>query len=117
MLCCSCRFTLEGQTHQNNCKPISGAIIAVTKYQACNFLHGGKEKKYHFDFLLVTAFNGTQAVFEAVSPSLSRLSPLSFTDREVSRTCPQLVEVHGGGQPRNVIVLAVNLGVPLAHLG
>lgn len=67
--------------------------------------------------MLVTAFNGTQAVFEAVSPSLSRLSPLSFTDREVSRTCPQLVEVHGRGQPRNVIVLAVNIGVPLAHLG
>lgn len=53
----------------------------------------GKEK-YQFYFLLVTAFNGTQAVFEAVSPSLSSLFPLLFMDCEVSRTCPRLVAVH-----------------------
>lgn len=53
----------------------------------------GKEK-YQFYFLLVTAFNGTQTVFEAVSPPLSSLFPLRFMNCEVSRTRPQLVVVH-----------------------
>lgn len=66
--------------------------------------------------MLVTAFNGAQAVFEAVSPSLSSLSPLSFTGREVSRTYPQLVKVHGRSQPKPVIVLVMDISVALAHL-
>lgn len=67
--------------------------------------------------MLVTAFNGTQAVFEAVSASLSSLPPLSFTDHEVSRTYPQVVYIHGRSQPKSIIVLVMGLSVGLADLG
>lgn len=50
-------------------------------------------------------------------PSLSSLSPLSFTHHEVSRTYPQLVYIHGRNQPKSVIVLVMGISVALADLG